>query len=53
MKIITKLAIEYIKKNKKRNLSIIMRNMHNNYINSDSVYTYFEFSRIYDKYSKK
>lgn len=53
MKITTKLAIEYLKKDKKRNLSIIMRNKHCNYIDSDSAYTYFKFSRIYDKSSKE
>ena len=53
MKITTKLAINYLKKNKKRSMVTIIRNSsHYNTYNSGT-YTSFKLSRIYGKHWKK
>ncbi len=50
MKITTKLAINYLKKNKKRSMVTIIRNSsHYNTYNSGT-YTSFKLSRIYGKH---
>ena len=53
MKITTKLAINYLKKNKKRSMVTIIRNSSYNNTYNHNTNTSFKLSRIYGKYRKK
>lgn len=51
MKITTKLALEYLRKNKVRTMVTIVRNNYCNYTYDSCSYTSFKFSKIYDRNS--
>lgn len=51
MRISNELALKYIKKNKKRNRVVIIRNNNCNYISNNYTNTFFKLPKIYGRYN--